>query len=258
MCQLHTRWFTSPKAFVLLISLLLGQLPVGADEPKSGTLVLESKGYILPAGQVTVSPRVSGQVVELLIEEGKMVQAGEVLARLDPAECEASVRLARAELKLAEAGLASAKDAPRQADRDIAQAKVEVAQARTAVAQYRLDGTVVRAPVAGTVLVKRAEIGTLINPQGTASLCDMADLRTMEVEVWVQEKDLAKVAKGQSCLVRLEAFPLAPYRGHVARMLPIADRARAAVGIRVRLEVPDADTRLRPELSAIVQFLAKE
>jgi RND family efflux transporter MFP subunit len=240
------------------MALILGTLPAGADEPKSGAPVLETKGYILPVGQVTVSPRVSGQVIELLIEEGKTVSAGDVLARLDPAEYETSVRLARAELKLAEARLASAKDAPRAADRDIPQAKVEVAQARVALAQYRLDGTVVRAPVAGTILAKRAEIGTLINPQGTASLCDMADLRTMEVEVWVQERDLAKVAKGQSCLVRLEAFPLAPYRGHVARMLPIADRARAAVGIRVRLEVPDADTRLRPELSAIVQFLAKE
>jgi len=236
-------------------------MSLGADEPKLGQVVLESKGYIVPASQVTVSPKVSGQVVELLIEEGIQVKKGDVLARLNPDEYEAALRLARAELKLAEAGLAKAKEGADKAELVIAQAKVEVAQARIAVAEHRLDCTVIRAPIDGTVLAKRAAVGTLINPkayQVPASLCDMADLRTMDVEVWVGERDLAKVAKGQPCRIRLEAFPRATYRGRVDRLLPVASRALGALAIRVRLEVPDGDERLRPELGAIVQIVAKE
>jgi hypothetical protein len=69
---------------------------------------------------------------------------------------------------------------------------------------------------------------------------------------------LAKVAKGQACVVRVDAVPNATYRGRVVRLHPVADRARGAVAVRVRLEKPAADERLRPELSATVQFMAKE
>jgi RND family efflux transporter MFP subunit len=261
MRNLYAGRVDSRMPLALLIAVLWGPTPLGADEPKAGRVVLETKGYVLPASRVTVSPKVSGQVVELLIEEGKRVKAGDVLARLDPAEHEATLRLARAEMKLAEAGLAKAREGAGKADILVALAKLEVAQARVALAQHRLECTVVRAPVSGTVLVKRAEVGTLIDPKAfnvPASLCDLADLRTMDVEVSVQERDLAKVARGQPCLIRLEAFPKATYRGRVARLLPVADRALGAVGIRVRVEVPAGDERLRPELGAVVQILAKE
>src|SRR5207253_2899473 len=144
-----------------------------------------------------------------------------------------------------------------KADLAVTQAQLKVAQARVAIAQQRLDDTVIRAPGDGTILVKRAEVGTFLDPKGfqvPASLCDLADLRILEVEVWVQERDLAKVAIGQPCAIRLEAFPDSTYRGRVVRLLPVADRAKASVGIRVRVEVPEGDERLRPELGAIAQI----
>ena len=141
----------------------------------------------------------------------------------------------------------------------MAQAKVEIAKGQVALAQHRLDGAVVRAPIDGVILASRAEVGTRIDPNSArlaTSLCDLADLRTMDVVIWVPEKDLARTAKGQSCLIRLEAFPHNTYRGRVLRLLPVADRAKGAVGIRIRLEVPEADTSLRPEMAVIVGLLA--
>lgn len=261
MSQLHLAGVRFRLPLVLVLTAIQAPLCLGADEPNLGEIVLETKGYVLPASQVTVSPKVSGQVVELMIEDGKRVKAGEVLARLDSVEYEAALRLARAELKLAEAGLAKAKEGGGKADLAIAQAKVELAQAQVALAQYRLDSTVVRAPINGTVLAKRAEVGTLINPnatQGTTSLCDLADLRTVEVEVWFPERDLPKIARGQKCQIRLEAFPQTTYRGNVARLLPIADRAKGAVGVRVRVEIPNKDDSFRPEMAAIVTIGAKK
>src|SRR6267378_2852224 len=139
---------------IFVVTLMTTPVRLAADEPNLGEIVLEAKGYVLAAKQVTVSPRVSGQVIELLFEEGKRVKAGEVLARLDPTECEGALRIARAELKLAEAGLAKAKEGVGKADLAVAQAKVELVQAQVALAQTRLDSTVIRAPVNGTVLVK--------------------------------------------------------------------------------------------------------
>jgi multidrug resistance efflux pump len=225
-------------------------------------VILEVKGYLMPAAQVTVSPKVRGQVIELLIDEGKMVKAGEILARLDPEEYKAALRLASARLRVAEAGVAKAKEGAGKADLAIAEAKLEVALAEVAIAQSRLNHTAIVAPVAGTVLVRRADLGTTMDPKSNLAsssiLCEMADLRTMEVELSIPERDLPKVAQGQACLIRLEAIPNTTYRGQVARLMPSSDRARGALAIRVRMDVPEKDMRLRPELSAIVQILAKE
>jgi HlyD family secretion protein len=247
--------------WVLLIAASVATIPLQAHEPKAERVVLESKGYLVPAAHITVSPKVAGQVVELLIDEGKQVKAGDVLARLDAEEYQGALLLARARLKLAQAELAKANEGAGKADLAIAEAKVEVARAEVAMAQYQLDCTTVRAPINGIVLAKRAEVGTRVDPkaaQGSANLCDLADLRAMEVEVWIQERDLAKVAKGQACVIQVDAFPNATYHGRVVRLQPVADRARGALAVRVGLEMPKANELLRPELSAIVQFMAQE
>jgi len=259
-------WTSCGLSLILVSALFLEPISLGAVGPDQDQVVLETKGYIVPVTQVTVSPKVSGSVVEMAIEQGKRVKAGDMLARLDPREYEVELRLARPKQMLDEAELAKVKDGAglpgtSKADLAIAQAKVEVAQAQVDLAQHRLECTVIRAPINGTVLAKRADVGSLIDPkayQVPASLCDLADLRTVDVEIWVQERDLALVAKGQSCLVRLESFPGTTYRGRVARLVPNADRARGAVGLRVRVEVPEADDHVRPELSAIVQIRAKK
>jgi RND family efflux transporter MFP subunit len=245
----------------LVLIAIVAPLPLWADEPKAERVVLECKGYLVPASQVTVSPKVAGQVVELLIDEGTRVKAGDVLARLDAEEYTADLRLAQARLKLAEAELAKARDVAGKADVAIAEAKVEVARAKLDRARYRMECTTVRAPIDGVVLARRAQVGTRIDPkapQMPGSLCDLADLRTMDVEVWIQERDLTKIAHGQACVIQVDAIPNATYRGRVVGFQPVADRARGALAARVRLEPPKEAGRLLPELSALVQFIGKE
>jgi HlyD family secretion protein len=247
--------------FVLGLALMVAPLSRAADEPNLGEIVLETKGYVVPVNQIAVGSRVSGQVIESKLEEGKRVKVGDVLARLDPTEYEAALLIARADLKVAEGSLAKVRDGISKADVDIALGKVELARAQVELAKSRLDATLIRAPINGTILVKRADLGALINPngnQGTASLCEMADLRNVEVEFWVQERDLAKVAKGQKCQIRLEAFPDKAYRGSVSRILPVADRAKGAVGVRVRVEIPNGDESFRPEMAAVVSIGSKK
>jgi multidrug efflux pump subunit AcrA (membrane-fusion protein) len=142
MTNRHPANVRFPMLLAALSALLLKPTPLPADDPKLGPVVLEVKGYVVPARQITVVPMVAGQVVESLIEEGNRVEAGDVLAKLDAAEYEIALRIARAELMLAEAGLAKAKQSAIRAEFEIAQAKVEITKSQVTLAQHRLDGTV--------------------------------------------------------------------------------------------------------------------
>jgi multidrug resistance efflux pump len=304
-----------------------------ADVASSGEVVLESKGYVIPVHQIQVSPKVSGMVTRLFIEEGKRVKKDDILAELEtidyladrdhakaclesakqhllelqtgnrPEEIEAS----KAELDEAEAnreqlyldwkrnatlktgsalairdyeqayGLYKAMDRKverlRQnyilmkegarkeriaaADADYAQAKADLDKA-----QWRLDNCTIRAPISGTILTKKAEEGNIVNPIAfniSASLCDLADLSDLEIDLSIQERDVAKVFKDQKCRLRPEAFPDRYYDGFVSRLMPIADRSKGAVPVRVKVKVPKEEEGiyLKPDMGAIVSFLKK-
>jgi HlyD family secretion protein len=150
-------------------------------------------------------------------------------------------------------------DGPRRERKRAAEAQVRQAEAELRRAKWRLDNCVILAPISGTVLKKNAELGNLVNPvafNGSFSLCDMADLSKLEVELSIQEREIAKVKKGQRCKVQPEAYPDRFYDGVVSRLMPIADRAKGAVPVRVRLKVPPEEEGqyLKPEMGAIVRF----
>jgi cobalt-zinc-cadmium efflux system membrane fusion protein len=85
----------------------------------------------------------------------------------------------------------------------------------------------------------------------------MADLSKMEVDLYIPEHDFPEVFKGQKCKVSTEAIPGVTYKAQVSRILPVADRARGAIPVRVRIEVPKDDGALRPEMGVTVSFLGK-
>lgn len=147
-------------------------------------------------------------------------------------------------------------------------ADVDQAQADLAKAQWRLDNCEIRAPISGTILTKKAEFGNIVNPAAfniSASLCDMANLSDVEIDLSIQERDIANVVVGQHCLVMPEAFqgfkPFLDkhpngYEGVVSRLMPIADRAKGAVPVRVRLHIPKEEegVYLKPDMGALVSF----
>ena len=91
----------------------------------------------------------------------------------------------------------------------------------------------------------------------SASLCDLADLSDLEVDLSIQERDISKVFAGQKCQVRAKAFPDRFYDGVVDRLMPIADRAKGAIPVRVKIQVPreEEGKYLKPEMGTVVTFL---
>lgn len=152
-------------------------------------------------------------------------------------------------------------EGPRVERIDSARAEVEQARAELKKAQWRLDNCTVVAPISGTILKKNAEEGNLINPiafNGSFSFCELADLSDLEISLDIQERDIAQVFQGQACRVRpAEAYPDRVYDGVVSRLMPIADRAKGSIQVRVRVRVPSDEEGiyLKPEMSAKVSFL---
>ena len=139
-------------------------------------------------------------------------------------------------------------------------------------ARLKLEWTEVIAPVSGTILTKKAELGNLVNPSAfssgiSASLCEMADLSRLEIDMSIQERDIAAIKERQRCFIMPEAYEkdkdfLAKhpqgYEGYVSRLMPTADRAKGAIPVRVRIkDIPkdEAGKYLRPDMGAMVSFM---
>jgi multidrug resistance efflux pump len=164
---------------------------------------------------------------------------------------------------------------PRQRRILALQAEVEQAQADLDKADWRWKNCIIRAPISGTILSKKAEKGNIVNPVAfnvSASLCDMANLRQLEVDLNIQERDIAQVVQEQECRVVPEAFQRNEafrqrhpegYRGTVSRLMPIADRSKGAIPVRVEIhpdQIPPEEEGmfLKPEMSVIVSFFQKK
>jgi multidrug resistance efflux pump len=248
-------------------------LTVLGPAPAADDVTLEAKGYVVAARQIQVSPSVAGKVVWLheKFEEGQRFKKGDVLARLEDDEYKADFDKAKAALDRARARLGGQEGPGASQERAVAKADVEEAEAGLRKAKWRLDNCTIRAPISGTLLTKKTELGNLVSPtayQLSASLGDMADLSDLEIELSIGERDVAKVAAGQGCVVMPQAFAAdaaflkkhpGGYSAVVARILPVADRARGAIPVRVKIDkagIPPEEqgTYLKPDMSVVVSF----
>jgi len=256
--------------------------------------VLQATGYVVARRQATISAQIIGTLTEVSVDEGAHVQQGQILARLDPtayqaqldsakaqyAAAQASVAKARAVLKQDRANAArmndvvdrgyvskqAAEQANTQVATDAAALDVAITQAKAAsdqvrAAQVNLDFTVVRAPFAGVVTAKGAEVGEIVSPYtagggGIAGgLATIVDMNSLEVDVDVNEAYISRVKPGMPVEAVLDAYPDWKIPAHVIAIIPSADRSKATVKVRIALD--KKDPRILPEMGVRVSFLEK-
>jgi len=143
-----------------------------------------------------------------------------------------------------------------------AQAEVALAQAERERARGLFDATAVRAPIDGTVLKLNVGVGSVTNPDAfglvrTASVCELGDLSTLEIEVEVPERNLVRFFKGQRCEARPDASPETVYRGSVDRLAATVDRAHNTFTVWVKLELPKKEHNVPIDASVVVRFLPR-
>jgi RND family efflux transporter MFP subunit len=252
-------------------------------KPSAGTPILTASGYVVARRQAVVSAKIQGRLEELRVEEGSEVTKGEILARLEDHDYAAAAARARAAVQRAEADLAeqrrqlgvaerlTAEKVLAEDQRDAAASRVRIAEAQLAQQQAdlqfveaQLKDTVIRAPFAGVVVKKMAEVGESVAPippgvnisVSSGAVVALADLATLEVEADVAEANVAKVRNGQPAEVTVEAIPDRRYEAVLRQVIPTADRTKATVMVKVT--ILDKDEDLKPEMSAKVTFLEPE
>ena len=151
---------------------------------------------------------------------------------------------------------------PRQEEIDFVRGQVKQAEGELAFTRTQLDATVIRAPVAGTILERNVEVGEFITTSFVGErgakgfVVSLADLNDLQVELDISQDDFAKLTMGQSAVVATDAFPDRKYQSAIVEMSPEADRQKATVQVKVQILEPDSF--LRPEMNANVAFLAEE
>ena len=254
--------------------------------------VLDASGYVVARRMATVSAKVTGKVQEVLIEEGMRVEAGQVLARLEPIDADADRALSQSQLQAArsqtggvQAQLVEAEANARRlsslvaqqlvskaqydqavAQRDLLRAQLQTAQRneRTAadrlkIADIGLDNTIVRAPFAGVVIAKAAQPGEIVSPLSAGGgftrtgIGTIVDMESLEVEVEVNESFIGRVQPKMPIQATLNAYPDWQIPGEVIAIIPTADRSKATVKVRVALSVKDP--RIVPDMGVRVSFL---
>lgn len=264
--------------------------PQTAAPPRAGGLA--ASGYVVARRQATVSAEITGRIQEILFEEGAEVEKDQVLARLDDERARYDLALAQARAQSAAASINSlqaqyteaqnvfrraATLAEQQAGSEAnvtaaraqidslaaqieaARAELNVARTQAASAEDFVERHVIRAPFAGVVIAKNAQVGEILSPvsagggftrTGVATLVDMASL---EIEVDVNEGQIQRVTPGQRVEAVLDAYPDWRIPAHVEAIIPTADRARATIQVRVAFD--ERDSRILPDMAAQVTFL---
>ena len=234
--------------------------------------VLNASGYVTARRRATVSSKVTGKVVDVLVEEGHPVREGQVLAHLDDTQVRAGLNFAEAQL--ASSRKAAAEDEARlrqaelqlgrlqqlvrenvvgKAELDSAQADVDALRARIAYSQQQvgvaerqvdlqrtnLNDMVVRAPFSGIAISKDAQPGEMISPVSAGGgftrtgICTIVDMSSLEIEVDVNESYINRVSAGQRVEAVLDAYPDWTIPGRVITTIPSADRQKATVKVRI-------------------------
>jgi RND family efflux transporter MFP subunit len=146
-----------------------------------------------------------------------------------------------------------------QAQVDAQRRQVAAAQAQARVAQVNYDYTVVRAPFAGVVTDKAAQVGEIISPISAGGgftrtgIGTIVDMDSLEIDVDVNEAYIGRVQPGMPAEAVLDAYPDWRIPAHVIAIVPAADRGKATIKVRVALEAKDA--RIVPDMGVRVAFL---
>lgn len=241
------------------------------------TQIVSATGKIQPETQVKINAEVSGEIIDLPVQEGEHVKKGQLLVKIKPDAYKAALEQSEASLQMAQANLTKAdadfkrvqglftKQLASDADMDAARASYEAAkasydQAFSAVNQARdtYAKTTIYSPMNGTVSQLISELGERVSGStftlGT-QIMTIADLTKMEARVDVGENDIVMVGIGDTARMQVDAFPDQTFLGTVSRIANTATTTGAGTQsevttFEVRVTIFGADTiQFRPGMS---------
>jgi RND family efflux transporter MFP subunit len=257
--------------------------------------LLNASGYVTPRRRATIAAKITGRVTGVFFDEGTHVAENQLLATLDDSDVrkalnaakadyeaskaaitdyEVQLRNARIQLHRAEQLQSAGVETQEQLDNartnaDSLQAKIALAQSqvvssetRIQEAQQAVDNCTIRAPYAGIVVSKDAQVGEMVSPVSAGGgftrtgIATIVDMNSNEIEVDVNESYISRVQDGQPVTAILDAYPDWEIPSRVRTIIPSADRQKATV--KVRISFLKLDPRILPDMGIKVTFLSAE
>jgi RND family efflux transporter MFP subunit len=266
-----------------------------AAKPDSGgrQTLLNASGYVTPRRRATIAAKITGRVTAVFFDEGTHVREGQLLATLDDSDVRRALEAAKADRNSAQAAIAdyevqlkNAQIELRRAEQlqkagvqtqqaldnatmtaDSLKAKIELAkqqvagsEARIGEAQQAVDNCTIRAPFAGIVVSKDAQVGEMVSPVSAGGgftrtgIATIVDMHSNEFEVDVNESYIARVEPGQDVKAILDAYPDREIPSKVRTIIPSADRQKATVKVRISIPNLEKYNFILPDMGVKVSF----
>ena len=270
-----------------------------AVRPEAGgrQALLNASGYITPRRRATIAAKITGRVTGVFFDEGTRVSEGQLLATLDDSDVKRALDSTKADrdasqaaiadyevqLKNAQIGLHRAEQLQKagvqtqealdnagtaadslKAKIELAKQQVAASEARIGVAQQAVDNCTIRAPFAGIVVSKDAQVGEMVSPISAGGgftrtgIATIVDMHSNEIEVDVNESYIARVENGQPVTATLDAYPDKPFPAKVRTVIPTADRQKATVKVRITIIDLEKYSFILPDMGVKVAFLESE
>lgn len=245
----------------ILLALTLSACAATSLDGASGDLV--ASGF-LEAEEVSVMTEVGGRVVELSIDEGDQVNAGDIVLRLDDtllqaqhAQAQAQIEVINAQREATEARLDLPQSPAVDEDLNVIDAQISLAESSLALVDAQLAKLGIAAPIDGTVLTRAIHVGEIAAPG--IPLITIANLGTLELVVYIPEADLGRVELGSSAEISVDSYPNETFEGEVISIAGEAeftprnvqtkeDRVNLVFAVTVRID--NTDDKLKPGMPA--------
>lgn len=260
----------------------LGELPTVVSDVRDITVSVSATGVLQPVKVVEIKSKASGEILEMPVEMGDFLRAGDLIAQIDTRildqelkQVEADHESARTRVDIARRQLGRAESLRGQdllSENDLetsqqnfanAESQFIRAEASLELARERLVDATVRAPIAGTVIAKSVEQGQIIasstnNVSGGTVMLQMADLSELEIRTLVDEIDIGSVAPGLRVESTVEAFADMSFQGEVMKIEPQAVVEQSVTTFPVLSRIDNGEGLLLPGMNADVSIVIHE
>lgn len=259
-------------------------------ERRTVTSIVSATGRIFPEVEVKISSEVAGEIIELPVVEGQLVEKGDLLVKVDPERYEAQVRQREVSINSAKSrslearanslqaqhdlrrieelfakGFTSEKDLDdartlveiRRVQEETSLLEIERAESSLEEAQDFLNETILYAPMDGTISKLDSELGERVVGTGSfagTEIMRVADLKNMEVRIEVSETDIVNVKIHDKATVEVDAMSDEKFDGYVTEISSSAANVRQnndqLTTFEVRIKLTDPSPKLRPGMTA--------
>jgi len=252
-------------------------VPVIVTKVKRGDITssLHTMGSIFPTQESMISPKISGRIEKLYVDEGDRVEKGKPLAELEQErlrmvikEAKASLEEGQAQLKNLEATLKRNQklfeegvlDSQRFDDvtteRDLALARVQRMRATLERAEQDLKDSVITAPFAGFIVEKIMNEGEMATTMPPSNIFHLVDTSSVKIECGIPEDKKTSVTIGKEAFIEVDAYPGEAFTGKITTVNPLVDISTRT--FKIKIEIFNPDFRLESGMFARIRLIERE